>query len=486
MHRGSLKALWAIAAVAGGLVVMLAAGGCGGRKPKGNSGKAPGAAEAIPVRVAGVKRGDIARTIEVTGSLEAENSTMVASKVAGRVASVLVDEGDHVAAGQALVVLDDQDIRTQVTQAEAGLHVAEARLAQATASQDVTKTKVETDLQQARDGQTQAQARRDLVRQGARAEERRQAEEAVNAARAGYDKAKADYDRAAKLVAEGAISKQMFDGAKAQYEAAESQLHTAEQALLMIQTGARPEELAAAEAALSQAQQGVRLAEKARDVQLKLAEEDIKTAEAGVAQAKAAATFARQQLADTVISAPYGGAIAQKDVGVGQVITPGVPFMRIVGKGQFSFVAQLSEKDYRAVAAGQEVSVTVDALPGRTFPGRVMSIVPSANKASRSFEVRIGFQDSRGAIRDGMFARGRLLAESRTKTLLIPSIALIETEGRFHVFVVKAGTVSERDVTLGIVNRDDVEVLDGLAEGDQVVVTGQTAVKDGAKVRITE
>ena len=460
--------------------------GCGKKPGAANKAKKPSASDAIPVGTQTVSRGSIGRKIDVTGQLAAERMSPVASKMSARVTAVLVSDGQHVSAGQTLVTLDQSDVLPAVDQAEAGLRVAQAAHDQALASQDVTRTKVQTDLQQAKDAQTQAQARLDILRKGARPEERRQAEEAVNAAKAGYDKANADFERAKNLAAQGAISKQALDGAQAQYEAAQAQYRGAQQALQLVEAGVREEEITSAEAALSQTQQAVRLVDDSRQAQLRLASEQVRSAQAGIANATAQVTRAKQALGDTIITAPISGTVGSKAVDLGQVVAPGVLLMSIYNSGLFSFDAQVSEIDITQIAIGQSVDVTLDALPGETLNATVSAILPLASEASRSFKVKITLRDTVGRLRAGMSARGEVLLHEQSDTILVPTAAVLGDVGDQYVYVIENGKAARRIVVTGIANRDEIEVIKGLVGGEQLIISGQSMVEDGHAVRVTK
>jgi len=142
------------------------------------------------------------------------------------------------------------------------------------------------------------------------------------------------------------------------------------------------------------------------------------------------------------------------------------------------------ERELPKLSVGQLAELSFDAVPGRTFGGKIDLISPYVNPTSATFGVRVRVVDTGGLLRPGMFARVALVYERKMDALQIPRTALLDGDGPPKVFVVKDGKAAERNVQLGLSNGAYVEVVTGLKDGEQVVVVGQAAVKPGATVRI--
>jgi membrane fusion protein (multidrug efflux system) len=128
--------------------------------------------------------------------------------------------------------------------------------------------------------------------------------------------------------------------------------------------------------------------------------------------------------------------------------------------------------------------LSFDAVPDRTFAGKIALISPYVNPDTATFEVRIRVTDTDALLRPGMFARVAIVYERKPDALQIPRTALLDGDGPPKVFVVQEGKAMERAVQLGLSNGAMIEVVSGLKDGEQVVVVGQGAVKPGAAVRI--
>jgi RND family efflux transporter MFP subunit len=495
--------------------------GCGrnsnGKAKVGPDGLSLTESSAIVVNVAEAVRGDIAKTLEVTGSLVALNDVSVGAKSSGKLVAVYPREGEAVRAGQVVAEMDTSDLRAQLAAQEAAYRTAVTRLDQARAQLQQAKSALqnsetqlnwttkttETSVQTAEAALQTAQERLAVVKQGARAQERRQAEESVRGAKANYDKARSDLKRMQALFREQAVSQSQLDQAQASADGAEASYRSAMEALSLIREGARPEDIRTAELAVLQARQGLdkanadraQVALRQADVQsardgVRVATSSVRAAEAGMSQAASLVRIARQALADASIRSPISGYVAARMAEPGQQVAGGgmggAAILRIVAPGSVYFQANVSETQVADVRLGQHVDVTVDALPGRTFSGTVTRILPVASMAARAFTLRIDFPVE-PTMKPQMFARGRILLGTHRATVLVPKDAVVfdPIQNRSKLFVkLGSGTVQEREVKIGYTNPEFVEIVSGVRPAEAVVVQGQNALQDGDKVRV--
>ncbi len=307
----------------------------------------PPTVEVVPVRVQTVPEQQT-----FTGTVSSSIASDVAAKVMGRVVAVFVREGDRVSAGQVIVQIDNADLLAQVRQAEAAVAATRAALAQAQIGLRIQETQSDTRIEQARAELNQALEQLSLVKEGARRQEKAQADEAVRQARAAYDRAKeavemaeaelkqaregvrqaeaaleaakqqlalmqegfrrqqrrqaeaalkqaeanlrvaqATYDRFKPLADEGVISKQRFDEIVLQLESAKAQYEAAKEQLSMMEEGFRPQEVRQAEEGVRQAEAALRMAKE----RVRLAEAAYRERMAALQQAEAALRAAEQQ-----------------------------------------------------------------------------------------------------------------------------------------------------------------------------------------------
>ena len=490
--------------------------GCG-RPPAEEKpgGAAPGAeiVSAPLVNVAPAQTRTIQKTMEVTGNLVALQDVLVGAQGGGKLAAVHVQEGDSVNAGQVVAVMDTVDLAAQVQQQQANVQAALTReqqarvvLSQARNALQSARTQLSwTDkttanaVQQARSGVDLAQQRLAVVKEGARAQERAQAEEQVKGARANHDKARADLKRYQALYREQAVSASQLDEKQAAFDSAQSQLNSALQAQSLMKEGARPEDIRQAEIAVQQAKDTLSRAIADRDT-VKLRREDVKNAqtgvesalagirnaEAGTAQARAGLRIVQDNLSNAYVKSPISGIVAERRAEPGSQLMQAGEILRIVNPRSVYFQAVVSESQFSQLREGQTATVRIDALPGRAFSGRVTRILPVASAAARSFNVRISIApDPR--LRPQMFARGSVLIDTRRGATVVRKEAVLydPVTKTARVFISKPNDVAEeRKVQTGYTDNGNIEILSGVRPGEKVIVTGQTTLQDGDKVKI--
>lgn len=182
------------------------------------------------------------------------------------------------------------------------------------------------------------------------------------------------------------------------------------------------------------------------------------------------------------VVAPVTGAITALDIRQGMTVTAGAPLATINGLSPVWLIASLPQAEAALARPGARVVANLPAYPGESFSGRIESVLPSANAATRSIEVRIALANPNGRLRPGMTAEARL--EERAKSaLVIPAEAVIRTGTRSIVIVVQEdGSYAPAEVTLGRSQGDAVAVASGLSEGQRVVASGQFLINSEANL----
>jgi len=210
--------------------------------------------------------------------------------------------------------------------------------------------------------------------------------------------------------------------------------------------------------------------------------------------AKASWDLARLQLSYCDIRSPINGTVTQRldVVKVGNTVTPVGGVIESADSSLFvvedldtlMLRVNVPERELAKLSVGQVAELRFDAVPDRTFTGKISLISPYVNADTATFAVRIRVTETGGLLRPGMFARVAIVYERKPDALQIPRTALLDGDGPPKVFVVKDGKADERAVKLGLTNGAWIEVTDGLKDGEQVIVVGQGAVKPGAAVRV--
>jgi len=206
-------------------------------------------------------------------------------------------------------------------------------------------------------------------------------------------------------------------------------------------------------------------------------------------QAQANATVARKALADTSLRAPAGGVVTRRLVEPGVMVTAGQPAFEIAQTDPVEIQVGVPENRVGAMRVGQTASVTLPALPGARFSGRLRVLNAAADPASRTYMARIAVANPGGALRLGMIAEARIQGERRERMLLVPCDAIVrDPQGATLLFEYQPGAnrVLARRVTVGALEGTLIQVRSGLEPGARIVVAGQNDLRDGAAVRVAD
>jgi RND family efflux transporter MFP subunit len=371
------------------LAVLLA--GCGGAPEK----SAAPASQAPPVTVETqvVQPSEWLATLEAMGTVRAKTSAMIASKVMGYVREVRVQAGDTVAAGDLLVLLDARDLDAAHRTALAGL--AEARDAMS------------------------------------------EVENAIRAAEANLELARATHQRMSGLYEKSSVSRQEFDEVVNRLRMAEANHEMALSKRNQLQSKIR------------QAEEGVRSAE----IMLGYAE----------------------------IRAPFAGVVIEKAVQPGNLAAPGAPLLILERRGEYRLEVPVEESRLAVVKPGAAVTVQLDALD-RRIAARVTDVVPTVDPAARTFLVKIDLPAAPD-LRSGLFGRAVFAVGSRT-VLTVPADAIVSRGQLQWVFVSDDGTARLRMITAGDEADGRREILSGLTAGETIIYPVAAGLADGAKVEV--
>ncbi len=275
---------------------------------------------------------------------------------------------------------------------------------------------------------------------------------------------------------------------------------------LLLRFDSREAEAAAeaARATLLAAEVGLNRARREMDRTVKLKEaglatpqnlDDAKTAaeaaEAQLAAAKAQKEIAETKLAKTVIRSPLDGVVASRTVNPGDYIenmgSP-KPMFRIVDNRRLDLTVTVPSSRISAVRLGQPLSFSTDAVPGRTFTGKVSFINPAADEASRTVKVVAIVENPDETLKSGLFAKGEIVTGERQNVLRVPRSAFVTWDLAARtavVFVVQGDKAVRRTIETGAGAGDDVEVTKGLSAGEQVVTRGAFNLSEGDRVAVS-
>lgn len=199
--------------------------------------------------------------------------------------------------------------------------------------------------------------------------------------------------------------------------------------------------------------------------------------------AQARVTLARKALTDTVVRAPFAGAVEQRLVSVGDYVSRGTKVASVVRINPMRVELTVPGQYLASLAPGRTVSLEVDAYPGKTFTGQIRYVSPSLNADSRALVIEAVVPNPRGELKPGLFATAQIEQASATPAILVPASAIRTTTGTSRVYVVaNGGTVEERIITTGQAVGDLVEVTSGLAHGETVATSNVAQLGDGVRI----
>ena len=412
-----------------------------------------------------IQRQDLATIVSASGEIKPKTYVNIGANAYGKIVHLYVKEGDHVEKGQLLAQIDNVQSAADMTANQAALQAAET---DATAADAAFKT-----------------SQADLVR-----------------AQADYDRYKQDWERAQNLYKDGLIAKSDFD--------------------------LRKNAWATADAGLSQAQARVAQAKAQQD-----------SAAKHVAQASATLTRVKDVLQKTTYTAPYDGVVTNLPVREGESVVIGIQnalgstLMTIADMAVITAEVKVDETDIVNVKLGQPAEVMIDAIPKKTFHGTVSEIGDNAivrssgvstsqqnvaSEEAKDFKVVVTLNDAPTDLRPGLSTTAKITTATRSHVISVPIQALTmrtkqqmdqqnSAPGSVHaaapvkevasnsktddelqgVFVIRNKKAIFVPVTTGITGRTDIEVLDGLKEGDEVI-TGSykilRSLRPGSSVKI--
>ena len=201
--------------------------------------------------------------------------------------------------------------------------------------------------------------------------------------------------------------------------------------------------------------------------------EEVRNRQALLAQRRSEVESARQQLADSVLLAPFDGAVRERHASAGQFVSAGQPVVTVVRMHPLRLRVAVPERESSAVRVGQEVRVTLEG-DRNVYPGRVVRLSPAIEETNRTLMVEAEVPNPAGALRPGAFARAEIVTTADQPAIFVPSGAVVNFAGLERVFLVQDGRAVEKRVRTGrrlpAAAGDLVEITEGLSAGDLVVV----------------
>ena len=192
-------------------------------------------------------------------------------------------------------------------------------------------------------------------------------------------------------------------------------------------------------------------------------------------------------LENTILRSPITGVVTARNYDRGDMYGMASPIFTVQQIVPVKILVGVSEADYTKVKKGDKVTVSVDALPGKTFSGNVRRIYPTIDPMTHTVNIEVQVPNQNRELRPGMYAKVNVNFGSN-KNIVIPDAAVVRLQGsgQRNVFVIEDGVAVQKAVTLGRHFDGQYEILSGLEEGEMVVVKGGSALRNGANVEVIE
>ncbi|GHU60132.1 secretion protein HlyD [Clostridia bacterium] len=389
--------------------------------------------EVIPVRTAAVEKGSIQNVISYSGQVVPDDEAAVYSTISGKVERVYFDVGDRVKKGDVLLTMDKRNIQDNIKNLKAQLASAQAAVRAA-----------ETAVDNVTGGQWQNQM---LT-----------ATAAIDRAQLSLDESKRNYENARQMYELDAISS--------------VELHQSEVAVQNAQL------------AYDQAVESYNIASE------RIAEDNFASADNARAQAQAQVNTINVQIAnatamlsDASVKSPIAGIVSARAAKDGGVLGASSAAFTIVNIDKVEYVVKVTESVINKLSVGQEIQVKISAASGDAFVGVVDNIPPMADQ-SKTFPVRVVIDNKDLLIKAGMFGTVDIVLESHNDVVIVPRSAVMTDEEGDCVFVTDNDTAKKVRVETLLDDGRNVEIASGLEAGQALIVSGQTYVNDGKKIKI--
>ncbi|WP_404790532.1 efflux RND transporter periplasmic adaptor subunit [Altericista sp. CCNU0014] len=408
--------------------------------------------------------------ISATGTITPVQSVNLSPKTAGVLKRLLVEQGDRVEQGQIIAYMDQQDLKGQLLQAQAGVAQARANL------EKLRNGSRPEEIAQSKARLNQAQQQLLALRNGNRTQEIDRARAQVASARARVNLANSKLRQYTQLKDAGAVSLERYNEINADVQTAAADLTVAQQNLDLLETGTRSEEVGRAQASVDEARAAYSLAVNGTR------SEDIRQAEAQVDSAVGQLEVVQSRLADTVICAPFSGVVTQKYASIGAFVTPttsasstsSATSTSIVAVAQeLEILAKIAEVDIGKIRLGQPVEINVDSYPEKVFKGRVRLVSPEAviDQNVTTFQVRVSILTGQNQLLSGMNADLMFLGEKVADALVIPTVAIATRKGETGVYLPDSDNKPKfQPITIGASVKTQTQVLEGLSAGQRVFI----------------
>lgn len=451
------------------------------------SQSAAAATTIAPTDLYTVRRDDLRVTLTENGTMVAKESQKVAAKIKGEGKILfLVEEGKEVPEGEIVCKLDPTQAQSAVEQSQLDILQTEADLKTAHTEIDIQKVENTAALQKARVALDRAKKEIEKYRDGEAPQERRKLEVSLKDMETEFVRAQKNLDDSKKLLEQNYIKKSELEDHQILFEKATVQKEAAEVALRMFDKYTFPMQITDLETKLADAEREVETAEKRGESQLGQKTVRAQQLESRLKMQSEQLRERKEDLDNMTLKAPCPGILVYGNphewnrdrIKIGGQIWGGQTVMTIPDLRVMQVKLRIHEADISKLKVGLKAAVTTDSYPGLQLAGEVSKIATVASDANdwgggdvKKFDVEVTLQTPGLQLRPGISAKVEIHIETREKTLFVPLQAVFAEDGD-HWCHTQAGTTQpqRRKVSIGASNDTWIEIIDGLGEGERVLL----------------
>lgn len=433
-----------------------------------------------------VTRGDLCIAVEENGFLAAKDNVKISPKFKGEgTITVLVEEGKSVVPGDVLIEFDKTELETRITELENQLTQYEIELEAAKANLEIQGRDNQSSIEKAELALQMAQLTKERYEQGDAPNELRKLDLAAEKANSELERAKERYQQVPELVAEGFLTRIQEEEERIKLREAEIGDENARKDLELHKSYTVRMEATKKETEVKDAVRELENARKKADINLKEKQAALAQRERQVSSTKSRLEQQRTELEHYTIKAENPGIVHygdpdnpwwRQEVKVGNSVYQGQTLVTIPDLTTMQVLLQIHEADIDKLKLDQPVVVTVDARKGETFTGKITEIasVAASNRwnddSNKSFKVEVTLDSATSELRAGVTAKAEIAIETVKSALYVPIHAIVPESGKHLAFLAQGDGHVERDVKIGKNNAHYVEILEGLAEGDEILL----------------
>ena len=324
--------------------------------------------------------------IRLSGNLEM-TQVDIAFKLAGKISELLVREGDLVKAGQIIARLDRDTMTLQRQREESGVASAQSGIAQMSTAIVFQQEVLMRETQVRKSEIAAAEAQLNNLLAGSRKQEKLQASSTLEDARAQYQQAKKDWDRAERLFKNEDISRAQYDQAQTRLLITEAAMHAAEQRVSLVEEGPRKQEIELARAQLERAKAALTLTQASAE-EVKRRQQEMGVRQADMKRATANVAVMDSQLNDTIAKSPLDGVVLLKTTEAGEVVAPGATIVTIADIEHPWLRGYIPQTQLGRVKLGQKVTLTTDSYKDKSYQGTITYISSQAEFTPKQIQTQ--------------------------------------------------------------------------------------------------